>query len=300
VAVARRRLSVLALLLALVLVAITVALAYRGYSFYKLSLEDRVEHPDFRTLRPSGLIGNGYGWVAALLVVLNLSYLIRRRFGGAKLGSMRVWLDIHVFTGLLAASLVSFHSAFQLRTPIASASAGSLALVVLTGLIGRFLYALAPASGRDRLQAALAELDRVYPAEARAAEAGAFRNSPAAPANKRDELATAIAELPGPNVSANASLLRSVLAIPRWRRASRDRRKAIALLLPPRAEQSPSLRKAVAELGNAAAADARASGTAALLRSWRALHRFFALVMLAAVFLHAGVAWYYGYRWIFS
>jgi hypothetical protein len=49
---------------------------------------------------------------------------------------------------LLAASLVSFHSAFQLRTPIAATSAASLALVVLSGLIGWFLYALAPAGAR--------------------------------------------------------------------------------------------------------------------------------------------------------
>jgi len=201
--------------LALVLVAITVGLAYRGYSFYKLSLEDRVEHPDFRRLRPSGVIGNGYGWVAAMLVVLNLSYLIRRRFGGAKLGSMRGWLDIHVFTGLLAASLVTFHSAFQLRTPIATVSAASLGLVVLTGLIGRFLYALAPTSGRERLQAAL----------------DAF-------GGQRDALATAIAELPGPSVAANASLLRSLLAIRKWRRASRARRDALRLLLPPTRQQS--------------------------------------------------------------
>src|SRR5512143_2511920 len=118
----RRSISLFMMFLSLLLIAISMGLAYRGYSFYKLSLEDRVEHPDFRTLRPSGMIGNGYGWVAALLVVLNLSYLIRRRFGGAKLGSMRVWLDLHVFTGMLAAVLVSFHSAFQLRTPIATAS----------------------------------------------------------------------------------------------------------------------------------------------------------------------------------
>ena len=41
------------MLLALVLLAISTALAYRGYSFYLLSLEQRVEHPDFRTLRPT-------------------------------------------------------------------------------------------------------------------------------------------------------------------------------------------------------------------------------------------------------
>lgn len=273
----RSRISVLALFLALVLVAITVALAYRGYGFYKLSLEDRVEHPDFRTLRPSGTIGNGYGWVAALLVVMNLSYLIRRRFGGAKLGSMRVWLDLHVFTGLLAAALVSFHSAFQLRTPIATASTASLLLVVMTGLIGRFLYALTPTSGRERLRASLDALEVIAPGH-------------------RDALAEAIADQPGPEVAANASLLRSLFAIPAWRDAARRRRRAIAALVP-RTRQS---RAAIVALEKAAAADARASGTAALLRSWRGLHRFFALVMLVAVFLHAGVAWYYGYRWIFS
>ena len=48
---------------------------------------------------------------------------------------------------------------------------------------------------------------------------------------------------------------------------------------------------------------ARRPGSAtltALLRSWRGLHRFFALLMLASVLLHAGVAWHYGYRWIFG
>src|SRR6478609_2114843 len=95
----RKRLSFLAVFLAVVFAAITVGLAYRGWSFYQLSLEDRVEHADFRTLRPSGLLGNGYGWIAALLILLNLSYLVRRRLAGTRFGSMQVWLDIHVFTG---------------------------------------------------------------------------------------------------------------------------------------------------------------------------------------------------------
>ncbi|HEX7840832.1 MAG TPA: hypothetical protein VF469_25315, partial [Kofleriaceae bacterium] len=136
--------SFFALVMSLLLASITVGLAYRGWSFYRLSLDDRTQHPAYRLLRPTGLLGNGYGWVAAMLVVLNLSYLIRRRFGSARLGSMKTWLDIHVFTGLLAAALVSFHSAFQLRAPIASVSAASLGTVVMTGLLGRFLYALGP------------------------------------------------------------------------------------------------------------------------------------------------------------
>src|SRR5438445_3230094 len=158
----RRRVSFITMLLALVVIAITTALAYRGWGFYLMTPEDRVEHPDFRTLRASGLLGNGYGWVAALLIVLNLSYLIRRRFGTG-FGKMQTWLDIHVFTGLLAASLVSFHSAFQLRTPVATLSTLSLGMVVLTGLVGRFLFALAPANARERLKAALDAIDTALP-----------------------------------------------------------------------------------------------------------------------------------------
>jgi hypothetical protein len=271
------------LLLAVVLCAITIGLAVRGWSFYILSLEDRVEHPEFRTLRPSGLVGNGYGWVAAMLIVLNLSYLVRRRLGGARLGSMRVWLDIHVFTGATAAILVSFHSAFQLRTPVATMSSVSLGLVVVTGVIGRFLYAFAPAAAvrAAHVREAIDAVDREVPGAAKAIE-------------------PALAELPPPRVPPDASLIRSLFAIPRWRRIAKARREALRLILPEPRALGAGARRAARELERAAAAEARAHGMAALMRSWRGLHRFFALFMLAAVILHAGVAWYYGYRWIFS
>lgn len=267
--------------LGLLLLAVTVVLARKGWSFYVLSLEDRVEHPDFRSLRPSGRVGNGYGFVALALMVLNLSYLVRRRFGGARMGSMRAWLDLHVFTGLTATVLVSFHSAFQLRTPIAMASTASLAMVVLTGVIGRFLYALAPSADAERMRRAL---DRV---------------EVAAPGH-RGQLVQALAALPAPSIRADASLVRSLIAIPGWVRTARQRRGTITLLLPHGLTADREARAAVRELQQAAAADARSAGVGALLRSWRGLHRFFALLMLIAVGLHAGVAWHYGYRWIFT
>lgn len=269
------------LLLLLAVAAVAIALGYRGWDFYRLSLDERVEHPDFRALRPSGLYGNGYGWVAALLIVLNLSYLIRRRFGSARLGSMRLWLDLHVGTGLVAATLVSFHSAFQLRTPIATLSTASLALVVTTGLLGRFLYALAPVGVHEELREALSAIDALLP-------------------GRRAALADGLAAHPGPNLPANASLARSLAAVPRWRRACRARFAHIEHTLPPRASRPPALRTAAKRLRRAAAAEARAAAMSALLRSWRGLHRFFALLMLAAVLLHGGVAWYYGYRWVFA
>ena len=262
-----------------ILLVVAAALLWRGWSFYELSMEDRVEHPDFRRLRPSGIIGNGYGFIAGVLVMANLSYLVRRRLARARLGSMRVWLDVHVFTGLLAAVLVAFHSAFQMRTQIAMISTISLSVVVLTGVLGRCLHMLAPAT-EGRLRAAIDGVERVLPGTG-------------AP------LRQALRELPSPRVPADASLVKSLAAIPAWRAMARRRRETIELLLPPRRDQSRAVRVAVAELYAAATTDARGSGLAALLRRWRGLHRFAALAMIAAVLFHAGVAWHYGYRWIF-
>ena len=39
--------------------------------------------------------------------------------------------------------------------------------------------------------------------------------------------------------------------------------------------------------------------TAPVLRSWRGLHRLFAILMLVTVVVHVWVAWHYGYRWRF-
>ena len=73
-----------------------------------------------------------------------------------------VW--VLVLGGLVvAAVLVSFHSAFQIRTPIAATSTVSLALVVITGIIGRFLFALAPAGSRERLRIALDSIELALP-----------------------------------------------------------------------------------------------------------------------------------------
>jgi hypothetical protein len=273
------RRPLLTLSLALIVVATTVLLAARGWSFYWLSIQDRPEHPEFRTLRPSGMLGNGYGWIAALLIVLNLSYLVRRRVGGTRLGSMAVWLDVHVFTGLLIASLVSFHSAFQLRTPIATTSTISLGVVVITGVLGRFLHFLAPANTRERLTAAIDSFEAEFP-------------------GMREDLVAAMAKRPGPAVPANANLISAIAAIPAWHSAAKRRKVALAMMMPHK--MTPALRRAEKDLYRTAAADARAAGVSALMRTWRGLHRFFALLMIIAVLLHALVAWHYGYRWIFA
>ena len=272
------------------LAALAAALTWRGFSFYRMGLADRVQHPDYRSLRPSGLIGHGYGIVGTALILTNLLYLVRRRFAKhlAWAGSMKGWLNAHVFTGLSGSMLVLFHSAFQLRTPIAKVTSVSLAIVVCTGLVGLYLYALVPRDGLKPLEERLAEIEPVLPGLAE--QVRAFVKS------------TPLTKLPH-----DASFLRTVLNVPRWALQARRRRRGLRAaarqdkMVRVLEHNDKKLARAFyAELGELAAAEADAHAGAALMRTWRSLHRFLAILMLVSVSVHIGVAWFYGFRWIFE
>lgn len=273
------------------LAALAGALVYRGYDYYRQSLADRALHPDYRALNPAGLIGHGYGMVGTALILTNLLYLVRRRFAKslpAWLGSMKTWLNIHVFTGLTGSLLVLFHSAFQLRTPIATVTSASLAIVVFTGLIGIYLYALVPTAGLKPLQDRLAEIRPLLPGLV--AQVEEFLK------------VTPLTVLPH-----DASFTRAVLTVPRWaleagrrrrglKRAARGDKMTRVLL---RTDKKLA-RAYIDELSLLAAAEVDAHAGAAMMRTWRSLHRFLALLMIASVTVHIGVAWFYGFRWIFE
>ncbi|HEX8791838.1 MAG TPA: hypothetical protein VF765_12880 [Polyangiaceae bacterium] len=274
-----------------VLVTLATELTWRGYSFYKLGIAERPMHPDYRTLNPAGFLGHGYGIAGTALIFTNLLYLVRRRFAkyiSDRLGSVKGWLNAHAFTGLLGSLLVVFHSAFQLRTPIAALTSASLAIVVVTGLIGFYLHALVPKSGLKPFRERLAELQPLLPGFA---------------ARVDDFVKTA----PVTTLPHDASLLRTLFTVPRWVLQARARRRGMRAAA--RADKmfrvlehnEPALARAfLAEFGDLAAKEVDTNAGAALMRSWRSLHRFLAILMLVSVSVHIGVAWYYGFRWIFD
>ncbi|HZU84228.1 MAG TPA: hypothetical protein VE987_14965 [Polyangiaceae bacterium] len=275
----------------LFLAALAAVLTWRGFDFYRQSLPDRPLHPDYRRLSPSGLVGHGYGMVGTALILTNLLYLVRRRF--AKVvptwaGSMKAWLNAHVFTGLVGSLLVVFHSAFQLRTPIATVTSVSLAIVVVTGVVGLYLHALVPKSGLKPLTERLAEIRPLLPGLC--GEVEAF-----------------VRATPLTSLRHDASFLRTIVTVPRWLLEARARRRGLraaarrdkTVRVLERTE--PALARAFfAELADLAAGEVDAHAAAALMRSWRSLHRFLAVLMIVSVTVHIGVAWYYGFRWIFE
>jgi hypothetical protein len=260
---------------------ITAVLWWRGHDYYPLSLYDRVDHPDYRQLRSSGNIGYGYGVAGVLLVFTNLLYLARRRFARWNMGSMKTWLDLHVFTGLAGAAFISFHSTFKARSALSMVTSVSLLVVVITGLIGRFLYALVPRREEKRLSHAIESLDECAPGMAQQVEGVVSSHSPAQ--------------------VKSGSLIRALMTIPSWRRTARDRCEAVDLLIANADTESlEELALRGKNVRRELARDVRAVGAAALLRSWRSMHRFFAILMLLSVISHIGVAIYFGYWWYWS
>jgi hypothetical protein len=161
---------------------------------------------------------------------------------------------------------------------------GSLLVVIGTGLLGRYLYALSPRPDRERLERALSDLNVVGP-------------------GLGHELRLALARVPVTALPERHSLLAVLARLPSFRRELRQRRAVIDALVR-RYGQSfgpelALLSRPIADCTSVACGEVRAAAAGALVKSWRGLHRFAALLMVSLVALHIGVAWYYGFVWVF-
>ena len=128
------------------LVAITaIFLAYKGIPYYSTSLEERFYHPDHDYFKPSGLFGHPLGIVGTLLILIGVaSYIARKRYSFlARFGRLKYWLEFHIFLCSLGPVMVLFHTAFKFGG-IVSIAFWSMVAVVLSGVIGRFIYIQIP------------------------------------------------------------------------------------------------------------------------------------------------------------
>jgi thioredoxin reductase len=146
----------LAVALGCAVVVGTWVVAARDY--YALALHERIDHPWHALLRPAGGAGLAFGVGALLLIAFNLSYLARRgELGGLRIGSLQRWMTSHVVTGTLALLFALVHAAMAPRATVGGHALAALAVLVATGAIGRYLYALVPRAANGR-ELALEEL----------------------------------------------------------------------------------------------------------------------------------------------
>ena len=128
-------------------------LTLKGWSYYQLAHAERLSSPLHEALRPAGRWGHGVGIVATAFMMLNFLYPVRKRsrlLSGK--GSIRGWLDFHMFVGFMSPLVIAFHAAFQFNNQLATGTAAALLVVVLTGIIGRFIYGLVPSAGGKALE----------------------------------------------------------------------------------------------------------------------------------------------------
>lgn len=134
------------LFLLVFVIALTVIITV-GLDYYTTPVSERFFHKDYRMLKPSGSLGHGYGIVGSILMIIGvLVYVIRKRSKRfARLGLLKHWLEFHIFLCTLGPLLVLFHTAFKFGG-IVSISFWSMVAVVLSGIIGRYIYLQIPRS----------------------------------------------------------------------------------------------------------------------------------------------------------
>jgi len=129
----------------LIVLAAIVLIGYYGSSYYQLNIEERFYHADHQILKSSGLIGHGLGIIGSMLILVGVFlYMARKRIAlFSRIGVLKYWLEFHIFLCVLGPVLVLYHTAFKFGGLVAI-SFWSMVAVVLSGIIGRFIYIQIP------------------------------------------------------------------------------------------------------------------------------------------------------------
>jgi hypothetical protein len=95
-------------------------------------------------LKPSGRIGLRLGYLGFSLFILVFLYPLRKHWRAlGRIGKTRNWFNCHVFLGLAAPLIVTFHSAFKIGG-FAGMAYWTMAALVASGIVGRYIYAQIP------------------------------------------------------------------------------------------------------------------------------------------------------------
>jgi hypothetical protein len=132
--------------------------------------------------RAVGLIGHSLGIVGfGLMVFTEIGYSLRKRAMGRPRGTMRAWLQLHIFTGIVGPYLVLLHTAWSF-SGMAGALTVLVLIVVFSGFLGRYIYTAVPRTADGAILEA-EEIGRMLDAakaEAAAAHAEGTKRDPAA------------------------------------------------------------------------------------------------------------------------
>ncbi len=266
--------------------ALIWVLLHRDYYLAERSL--RALHPLYERLRPARALGLAFGIGGAACVLLNLSYLLRRsRWFPLEFGSLRSWMTLHLATGVSALLLGVVHGGLDWRLSVGGQTLLAMGFLVLTGAIGRYLYAFIPRSANGREL----ELDEVHGELARLSSEWDRTNR-----EFGERVRRAIGELVD-STRWNRGILARIAGLFGQQRALDRllvelRREGVREGIPE--DQLRQILALARRSHRASLMAARFEDLRTLLGSWRYFHRWVALLMVLILILHVYTALRYG------
>lgn len=261
----------------LAVILVTIYLAYTGYSYYTTPLEERFYHPKHNWFKPSGAYGHGLGIIGTLMILFGVSiYIARKRYNFmTKYLRLKYLLEFHIFLCTLGPIMVLFHTAFKFGG-IVSIAFWSMVAVVLSGVIGRFIYIQIPHTIEGR-ELSLQEVK-----------------------NLKIDLTSVLQDkyhLDPPTIQLFISFTQesdtpgSKPSVHELKKALKDQNVAN--------EERKSILKMVKHERKLSGRIARLQTMQRLFKYWHVAHLPFALIMLVIVIIHVAVTLAFGYKWIF-
>ena len=278
-------------LLVLITILTTFYLAYIGHSYYLSGIEDRFFHPDHQSLKPSGIIGHGLGIIGSLMMMIGVvGYMLRKRIIRlSRFGILKNWLEFHIFLCTMGPILVLYHTAFKFGGLVAI-SFWSMVAVVLSGVIGRYIYLQIPHTIEGR-EMNLNEINQTKDSLNQRLivqfhlEQSALEGIVQAMKKRPDRSTNSLLKRSIAKYSFEHRMKREVRAILREQNISGKSFKAVMELIKSEINLSRKIDR-LTTMKN-------------LFKYWHVAHLPFALIMLIIMLVHATLVITFGYIWIF-
>ncbi len=273
--------------------AIYAYLLVKGISFYLMPFRDRPHSEFYRQLRSAGLWGHGFGVIGSTMMILMLSYTLRKRLKVFRdWGILSRWLNVHIFFGIVGPLLVVLHTAFKVQGLVA-VSFWSMVAVAGSGIFGRYLYLQIPRNiqGDEIDIKELEESNKSYSNELK-------RDY-----NLSDETIKQLEARESFTIAQGAGAIRILLTIlvrdaVRPFQFRRRRREHADLRHIPR-EARHKILTITRKKSLLARRILLFNETQRLFHYWHVVHKPFAIIMYAIMVIHIVVAVWTGYKWVF-
>ncbi|MGE0449367.1 MAG: hypothetical protein AB7Q29_07270 [Vicinamibacterales bacterium] len=265
-------------------IASYILIGLDGWSYYTAPAAIRGYTAAHPLLRPTGRVGHLFGVIGFVMMLMPVAYAVRKKMKRLRnLGSMRRWLDLHIFCGIVGPVFVTFHTSFKFGG-IISVAYWSMMIVVSSGFIGRYLFNRIPRTLRG-LEVDEADLNR------RAADLGRELADGSVP----ELLLRAIEEFEQRVVPSGDVSYFSVFTVEHVLRREVARFEAAVTHLP----GASSVHERVIAIGTERATLLRRMAhlrrTKQLFELWHVFHMPLVYIMFAIVVAHVGVTLYMGY-----